>query len=99
MYRPSMGKVVEANCKLRAWGTTTSLDVKGMFRTKISTKKGAERYSWVYVVGGHKPEPLLGDKDVTGYHRVSLSSILRATHQSIKRMRMELAQETMGSRV
>ena len=63
MYHPKMGKVVAANCILRAWGSKATLDVKGMVKTEIRTKKGARRRSWVYIVGGHKPEPLLGDRD------------------------------------
>lgn len=63
MYHPSLGKVVAANCRLRAWGSNKSLDVKGMCRTNIRTGRGASRRSWIYIVGGHKPEPLLGDKD------------------------------------
>jgi hypothetical protein len=63
MYQPKMGKVVAANCILRSWGSSSTLDVKGMVRTEIRTEKGARRISWVYIVGGHKPEPLLGDRD------------------------------------
>ena len=63
MYHPKMGKVVAANCILRAWGSKATLDVKGMVKTEVRTKKGARRRSWVYIVGGHKPEPLLGDRD------------------------------------
>jgi hypothetical protein len=61
MYKRSMGNVVAANCTLRAWGSKTSLDAKGMIMTHISTLKGAKTRSWVY--NGHNPEPLLGDKD------------------------------------
>ena len=63
MYHPKMGEVVAANCVLRSWGSNSTLDVKGMVRTEIRTRKGARRTSWVYIVGGHKPEPLLGDRD------------------------------------
>ena len=34
-----------------------------MVRATIHTKKGAYTRSWIYVVGGHNPEPLLGYKD------------------------------------
>ena len=63
MYHPKLGKMVAANCVLRAWGSIKTLDVKGMCRTTISTTKAATKRSWIYIVGGHKPEPLLGDKD------------------------------------
>ena len=63
MYHSKMGKVKAANCILRAWGSNSTLDVKGMVRTEIRTEKGARRRSWVYIVGGHKPETLLGDRD------------------------------------
>ena len=62
MYHPRLGKVVAANCILRAWGSNKTLDV-GMCRTTIRSSKGATGRSWIYIVGGHKPEPLLGDKD------------------------------------
>ena len=58
-----MGKVVAADTHLRAWGSKTRLDTKGMFRTTLITKKGAKKETWVYIVAGTKPEPLLGDAD------------------------------------
>ena len=63
MYSEEMGKVVPAKYRLRAWGSNKRLDVKGMVRATISTKRGAATRNWIYVVGGHNPEPLLGDKD------------------------------------
>ena len=63
LYRDSMGKLEEADCNLRAWGADTYLDVKGMFRTRLTTKKGARKDTVVYVVGGTRPKPLLGDTD------------------------------------
>jgi hypothetical protein len=63
MYREEMGELVPAKRALRGWGASGTLDVKGMFRTEVTTARGATSGSWVYVVGGHKPEPLLGDKD------------------------------------
>ena len=54
---------MEADCNLRAWGADTYLDVKGMFKTRLTTKKGAKKDTVVYVVGGTRPEPLLGDAD------------------------------------
>ena len=58
-----MGEVVPARCALRAWGASSNLDVKGMVKTELATARGAKRVTWVYVVAGHRPEPLLGDKD------------------------------------
>jgi hypothetical protein len=63
LYKDSMGKLEEADCNLTAWGADTYLDVKGMFRTRLTTKKGARKDTVVYVVGGTRPEPLLGDTD------------------------------------
>ena len=34
-----------------------------MVRTEIRTIKGAKKRSWVYIVGGHRSEPLLRDRD------------------------------------
>ena len=63
LYRRDMGKVVPADCHLRAWGSQEYLDTKGMFHTKITTACGAEKNTWVYVVDGVRPEPLLGEED------------------------------------
>ena len=63
LYREEMGKVVAAKCHLRAWGSDKYLDTKGMFQTTIKVAGGASKVTWVYVVGGTKPEPLLGDED------------------------------------
>ena len=62
-YRRSIGEVVAADTRLRAWGSETYLDVKGMFRTKLTMDKGATRETWVYMLDGYRPEALLGDKD------------------------------------
>ena len=82
MYHPKMGKVVAANCILRAWGSSSTLDVKGMVRTEIRTEKGARRSSWVYIVGGHKPEPLLGDRDAEALGIVTFNPEGREPEQS-----------------
>ena len=63
LYREAMGKVVPAKTHLRAWGSDTRLDTKGMFRTTLETKQGARKATWVYIVAGTRPEPLLGDAD------------------------------------
>ena len=62
-YRDSMGDIVPAKCHLRAWGSEKYLDTKGMFQTTIECERGAKVQTWVYVVGGTRPEPLLGDND------------------------------------
>ena len=62
-YKRSMGKVVEADTMLRAWGSKSHLDVKGMFHTTLSMDRGATTDTWVYVVDGYRPEALLGDRD------------------------------------
>ena len=63
LYREEMGEVVAARCHLRAWGSDKYLDTKGMFKTTIKAAGGANKVTWVYVVGGTRPEPLLGDED------------------------------------
>ena len=63
MYKDSMGKLVAAKSYLRAWGSTEYLDTKGMFKTTLTTARGATKRTWVYVVAGARPEPLLGDHD------------------------------------
>ena len=63
LYREEMGEVVAAKCHLRAWGSDKYLDTKGMFQTTIKVAGGASKITWVYMVGGTNPEPLLGDED------------------------------------
>lgn len=63
LYRDCMGQVVPAKCHLRAWGSDTYLDTKGMFKTTLVTPRGARTTTWVYIVAGTRPEPLLGDQD------------------------------------
>ena len=62
-YKKSMGKVVAADTRLRAWGSKTHLEVKGMFHTNLRMDKGVTMDTWVYVVDGYRPEALLGDRD------------------------------------
>ena len=62
-YRPEMGVVVAADTHLRAWGSKSNLDVKGMIKTTLRTKKGATTQTTIYIVDGYHPEPLLGDLD------------------------------------
>ena len=72
-YTTAMGEMVKADTKLRAWGSTTLLDVKGMIHTKLQTEKGATTNTKVYVVDGFRPEPLLGDKDAEDLGFVSFN--------------------------
>ena len=58
-----MGQVEAADTHLRAWGSNTNLDVKGMVRATLTTQRGAKTDTKVYIVDGFHPEPLLGDKD------------------------------------
>ena len=58
-YRPSMGKVVEANTILRSWGSKKPLDVKDMFTTELVTRKGAKKKTGIYMAAGHRKEPPL----------------------------------------
>ena len=63
LYSEKMGKVVAADTHLRAWGSKTRLDTKGRVRTTLQTKRGAKKETWVYIVAGTRPEPLLGEED------------------------------------
>ena len=58
-----MGKVVAARSYLRAWGDDGYLNTKGMFKTTLTTSSGATKRTWVSVVAGEMPEPLLVDHD------------------------------------
>ena len=39
------------------------MDTKGMFKTTLTTSSGTKKETWVYMVAGARPEPLLGDHD------------------------------------
>ena len=58
-----MGKVEAADTILMSWGSKKPLDVKGMFTMDLVIRRGARKQTQVYVVAGHRPEPLLGDAD------------------------------------
>ena len=40
------------------------MGTKGMFKTILTTSSGATKRTWVYVVAGARPEPLLEDHNV-----------------------------------
>ena len=63
MYREDMGEIKAADTNLRAWGSRSNLDVKGMVKTLITTEKGATTETKVFIVKGYHPKPLLGAKD------------------------------------
>ena len=63
MYHPSMGQIVASDCHLRAWGSKERLDVKGMFQADLKSTGGGYKRTWIYVVDGDRPEPLLGEDD------------------------------------
>ena len=64
VYQPNMGKVVKARSHLRAWGSDGYLDTLGMLKTTLEAVIGARKETWMYMVTGVNPEPLLGDHDV-----------------------------------
>ena len=64
MYRRSMSKVAAAKSYLRAWGSDEYLETKGMFEMTLTTSSGATKRTWVYVVAGARPEPLLDAEDL-----------------------------------
>ena len=56
MYKRSKGKVEADRRYLRAWGEDGYLDTKGIFKTTLTTSRGASKRTWVYVVAGARPE-------------------------------------------
>ena len=78
MFKDSMGKLEAAKSNLRAWGSTDYLDTKGMFKTTLTTASGATKRTWVYVVAGARPEPLLGDHNAEDLGIVSFNPDGRA---------------------
>ena len=73
-FHPLMGKLVQPDTSLRSWGSKDKLDVRGMFRTKLVTAKGATKITTVYVVAGYRPEALLGDDDASALGIISFNS-------------------------
>ena len=60
-----MGKIIENDTNLRAWGATELLNVKGMILTQLTNEQGAKTNTKVYIVDGFHPEQLLGSRDAT----------------------------------
>ena len=89
-----MGEIEAAKYRLRAWGSRKALDVKGMFKATIQTVSGARKRTWVYVVDGIRPEPLLGEEDAE-YLGVITLHLEGRTEASINRV--EQKQETQRS--
>ena len=82
-YKDGMGKVIAADTHLRAWGSTTNLDVKGMINTTISNQLGTHTATKVYIVGGFNPAPLLGDKDAEELGFIVFNKMGRPPNNSI----------------
>ena len=107
MYKESMGKMVAARSHLRAWGTTDYLDTKGMFKTNLTTASGATKRTWVYVVAGARPEPLLGDHDAEDLGIVSFNPEGRApkeekgdeSHEDVNKVSIPAMLRQAGKRV
>ena len=109
-YFSSMGKLTSTDTKLRAWGSDTLLDVKGMISTTLQTEKGATVNTQVYVVDGFRPEPLLGDSDAEALGFVSFNkdgreptveerqSIIKRNHCIPEKIRHSLDVEVITSR-
>jgi hypothetical protein len=53
-----------------------------MVRTEMRKEEGVRRSSWVYIVGGQKPEPLLGDRDAEALGIVTFNLEGREPEQS-----------------
>ena len=70
MYDKEMGKVYPADTNLRAWGSKSNLDVKGMVNTTITTENGARTRSKVFIVNGYHPEPLRQRRSIFGFHNL-----------------------------
>lgn len=89
-YTESMGDIVAADCNLRAWGSDKYLDVKGMFHTTLTTTLGVKRKTWVYVVDGTRPEPLLGDHDAEALGIISFNPEGRAPDKQVNQVRASI---------
>ena len=75
MYQEDMGELVAPKCPLLVWGSDKYLDTKCIFKTIIKTEGGARKETWVYVVVGKNPGPLLWDEDAEdlgGHHSASI---------------------------
>ena len=65
-YKKEMGKLQPSSERLRAYGTSKSLNIKAKFIANMTTNQGACTHGWVYVVEGDEQlQPLLGDTEAT----------------------------------
>ena len=55
-YNQSMGPMNPPDIRLRTWGATDILDVKGVLETTIQNGRGACINSKIYIVEGHHAE-------------------------------------------
>ena len=97
-YTTEMGTVIAADTHLRAWGTKSNLDVKGMVNSTIKTEKGAETSSKIYIVDGFHPEPLLGDTDAENLGFIIFNKEGRDPPQITKTQRQSACESGHGRR-
>ena len=65
-YKKEMGTLEPCSLTLSPYGTKEQLPVEGKVKTTITTEKGAQVDTWIYLVKGDKRfQPLLGDIDAT----------------------------------
>lgn len=62
-YTPDMGLIHPTSIKLRPYGTTQHLAVRGEMPATLQCENGAQHQTVVYIVEGHQAEALLGDED------------------------------------
>ena len=62
-YSTPLGPLRPSQIRLRPYGTSEHLTVKGESTVKLQSANGAEHQTTIYVVEGHLAEPLLGDED------------------------------------
>ena len=72
-YAEEFGPLLTSHIRLRPYGTTQYLAVKGELPVTLESTNGAQRRSTIYVVEGHLAEPLLGDEDAKALGILSIN--------------------------
>ena len=63
LYQPTMGPLQPSQTKFRPYGTTSYLPIAGQLPATLQTRNGTTHSTTIYVIDGHRTEPLLGDTD------------------------------------
>ena len=70
---PAMGPLMPTQTKFRPYGTKTHLPIAGQLPATLTSRNGAQHKTTIYVIDGHRTEPLLGDADAKALGILSIN--------------------------